>query len=77
MPRKQTNQITTNTPASNMIDIETVTPQSLLTCLEYLGREANQAGFLLTAHLIDTAAESLLEEKADWVDTTNVVTLPV
>ena len=72
MPRKLTNQ-----PTTDMIDIETVTPQALLTCLEYLGREANQAGFLLTAHLIETAAESLLQEKADWVDTSNVVVLPM
>lgn len=77
MSRKLTNQPTSNTLATNMIDIETVTPQSLLTCLEYLGREANQAGFLLTAHLIETAAESLLEEKEDWVDTSNVVVLPM
>ena len=68
---------TLNQKTATIIDIDTVTPQSLLTCLEYLGREANQAGFLLTAHLIETAAESLIAEESDVVEENNVVPLPI
>ena len=67
----------TNDTTATLINVETVTPQSLQTCLEYLGREAKQAGFLLTAHLIETAAESLVEENVIIADNTNVVKLPV
>lgn len=60
-----------------LIDVETVNAQSLLTCLEYLGREASTAGYILTAHLIEAAAESLSGEGLAEEQENNVVPLPM
>ena len=76
MPHKNTKDKT-----DTVVDLNMVTPDALLTCLNYLSGEAKLAGYPLTAHMIDVAAETLVADDvavaAVPVDSDNVVKLPV